>query len=272
MRLGFLVDAFQNVLFQSTHPHGVRLRLNNRTKIRNKFQSTHPHGVRPVRQKGRHTSVCFNPRTRMGCDTQSFQRLIQGQFCFNPRTRMGCDKRERASIIERFSFNPRTRMGCDQGKRHTTARAFVSIHAPAWGATIHFVSLNPVGEFQSTHPHGVRRSRVRLIHLNLSFNPRTRMGCDPDYSWSASFPSSVSIHAPAWGATLWGRNWLLGQKFQSTHPHGVRPSEIDVDFDHELFQSTHPHGVRLLISPRYESSLKFQSTHPHGVRRCHAAA
>ena len=32
--------------FQSTHPHGVRLRRNHPRTISTKFQSTHPHGVR----------------------------------------------------------------------------------------------------------------------------------------------------------------------------------------------------------------------------------
>jgi len=80
--------------------------------------------------------------------------------------------------------------------------------------------------FQSTHPHGVRRKN----------------------SYSQTNPTSVSIHAPARGATLdedkefrivevsihapaRGATWQTGQgcaapnKFQSTHPHGVRRPE-----------------------------------------------
>ena len=34
-------------LFQSTHPHGVRLYYYNVKIFRKRFQSTHPHGVRP---------------------------------------------------------------------------------------------------------------------------------------------------------------------------------------------------------------------------------
>ena len=34
----------------------------------------------------------------------------------------------------------------------------------------------------------------------------------------------------------------------------------------EKFQSTHPHGVRLLCAPPTGREIKFQSTHPHGVR------
>ena len=34
-------------MFQSTHPHGVRLGQNAQASLLSRFQSTHPHGVRP---------------------------------------------------------------------------------------------------------------------------------------------------------------------------------------------------------------------------------
>ena len=78
-------------------------------------------------------------------------------------------------------------------------------------------------------------------------------------------------------------------KFQSTHPHGVRPSflpnismilavsihaptrgatpfGINGLSGSSTFQSTHPHGVRLAARGVSEIWIKFQSTHPHGVR------
>ena len=82
---------------------------------------------------------------------------------------------------------------------------------------------------------------------------------------------------------------LMILKFQSTHPHGVRPRPIMPCRKRAGFQSTHPHGVRQgailgvdadeIISihapawgatemyRRYDTYAKiFQSTHPHGVR------
>ena len=55
--------------FQSTHPRGVRLRLSGGRMREVLFQSTHlrrvrPYGTFPVPQG----SLCFNPRTRVGCD------------------------------------------------------------------------------------------------------------------------------------------------------------------------------------------------------------
>ena len=60
-------------MFQSTHPHGVRLNHELLKGVVRRFQSTHPHGVR---QRGWHylsTHPCFNPRTRTGCDI--FRRI-----------------------------------------------------------------------------------------------------------------------------------------------------------------------------------------------------
>ena len=146
--------------------------------------------------------------------------------------------------------------------------AEVSIHAPAWGATTKsgstsastpmFRSTHPRGVrparrgqqarhvgFRSTHPRGVRLSNsATMERSNISFDPRTRVGCDyrtanplqarvsfdprtrvgcDDAFKSAPDAGQVSIHAPAWGATRPNRQRLqLPKGFRSTHPRGVR--------------------------------------------------
>ncbi len=122
--------------------------------------------------------------------------------------------------------------------------AGVSIHAPARGATGFdnhnsrfgmFQSTHPHGVrpltgyldaiyvwFQSTHPHGVRHWKVQIQGLLSRFNPRTRTGCD-GVLWGQVVVSTVSIHAPARGATLSSADDDWTAMFQSTHPHGVRP-------------------------------------------------
>ena len=121
-----------------------------------------------------------------------------------------------------------------------------------------------------------------------NFNPRTHVGCD---SCSQSFLvlTTISIHAPTWGATVSAAIISGANLFQSTHPRGVRRSAIRLLLRPQIFQSTHPRGVRhRYISVRVksvkisihaptwgatwaESSMKrltiFQSTHPRGVRR-----
>ena len=101
----------------------------------------------------------------------------------------------------------------------------------------------PLLMFQSTHPCGVRpdqtwhdllalsfnpRTRVgcdlthRLIMFGVTgFNPRTRVGCDLTHKLNIN-PLRVSIHAPVWGATSWPVSVTVTAMFQSTHPCGVR--------------------------------------------------
>ena len=126
--------------------------------------------------------------------------------------------------------------------------AVVSIHAPAWGATWkrhrpispawRFQSTRPHGarrvfqdwgltlpEFQSTRPHGARHGGAGGHgHVGaLSFNPRARMGRDDGLGADGLGEGGVSIHAPAWGATLCLiQSGLDDAAFQSTRPHGAR--------------------------------------------------
>ena len=81
-------------------------------------------------------------------------------------------------------------------------------------------------------------------HYQACFNPRPRTGGDKEYEDRLE-RITVSIHAPARGATL---------LFSLLYPYA-------------LFQSTPPHGGRLLVSCTELSTLKFQSTPPHGGRR-----
>ena len=100
--------------------------------------------------------------------------------------------------------------------------------------------------FQSTHPRGVRR---------------------PDWQAMCASDNQVSIHAPAWGATLILRQNYAHTMFQSTHPRGVRRAGGRHGADRcAKFQSTHPRGVRRQDSGASSMADRFQSTHPRGVR------
>ena len=76
----------------------------------------------------------------------------------------------------------------------------VSIHAPAWGATnrplsiwrIDKVSIHAPAWGATYCPNGIRQPR--------RFNPRPRMGSDGVAKHLQPI-QGVSIHAPAWGAT-----------------------------------------------------------------------
>ena len=137
--------------------------------------------------------------------------------------------------------------------------------------------------------HHVSISFMKKLALYKCFNPRTHMGCDalvyrpvklivlvsihaPTRGATNTFQSRVhicvvSIHAPTRGATQgYAVKLVLGWRFQSTHPHGVRQPAPSAFLAWSMFQSTHPHGVRLFTHLFFYRLYKFQSTHPHGVR------
>ena len=105
-------------------------------------------------------------------------------------------------------FNPRSREGSDSMSTKQQRGYLISIHAPAKGAT----KKNPPRcnhhGFQSTLPRRERQNCDSFWYDAGYFNPRSREGSDNilDYH-RAGF--SISIHAPAKGATANMHNFLL---------------------------------------------------------------
>ena len=92
-------------------------------------------------------------------------------------------------------------MGSDQAKMTAKIAELISIHAPAWGATLGELHAHvPVLGFQSTLPHGERPGDANVSAASMNFNPRSRMGSDK-LRVDAVVRDGISIHAPAWGAT-----------------------------------------------------------------------
>ena len=186
MRRARLLPAEYFIVFQSTHPHEVRLGRPYHSSQSARFQSTHPHEVR--RYDNQCHSLCmlsFNPRTHTRCDYRYIHILKVYNECFNPRTHTRCD---RYVICVAVCYR------------------FVSIHAPTRGATeskrlyseiedsfnprTHtrcdfYPSIQLVYElmFQSTHPHEVRPVHIPSLSLLTSFNPRTHTRCDSVQSY-----------------------------------------------------------------------------------------
>jgi len=82
--------------------------------------------------------------------------------------------------MTRLGFNPRARVGRDLYDDRLSREFYVSIHAPAWGATILVYGEN---------------------RAPACFNPRARVGRDFQIMAELDYTALVSIHAPAWGAT-----------------------------------------------------------------------
>ena len=101
-----------------------------------------------------------------------------------------------------LTFNSRARRGRDPTSKNSSVSAFVSIHAPAGGATSVCRFFMSIHGFQFTRPQGARRTYSRRCWVSTCFNSRARRGRD---RWSCSqthLRGGVSIHAPAGGATF----------------------------------------------------------------------
>ena len=130
----------------------------------------------------------------------------------------------------------------------------ISIHAPAKGATEPWAWQHWMTKFQSTLPQRERLQMPQSTNLGEHFNPRSRKGSDRTGSGGAAAicafqstlpqrerrfpfssrvpPVSISIHAPAKGATY--RKVVLEDngEFQSTLPQRERLIFAAVIFFH----------------------------------------
>ena len=143
----------------------------------------------------------FNPRSRMGSDATVYLIIMCFRY-FNPRSRMGSDLQPIQHAGREKHFNPRSRMGSDvniqngcisidkfqstlpHGERLYVCtigghKFFISIHAPAWGATDLGVFNKPCIRISIHAPAWGATHVMSTIGNNIkNFNPRSRMGSD----------------------------------------------------------------------------------------------
>ncbi len=190
----------------------------------------------------RNPKACFNPRPRAGGDRRLFHvhcvmpvsihapargatadmwiTLRSSPFQSTPprggRRQNGC------GLMAPKCFNPRPRAGGDSSPATSLPVLIQFQSTPPRGGRL---GISPPEylrmAFQSTPPRGGRPTLTRLRQTRSRFNPRPRAGGD----WAAFKPScgqSVSIHAPARGATGARRASARLEMFQSTPPRGGR--------------------------------------------------
>ena len=147
----------------------------------------------------------------------------------------------------------------------------ISIHAPAKGATAGSEIILPrIKEFQSTLPRRERRSCRSARCAGSTFQstlPRRERPCrlsDPLEH------HTISIHAPAKGATHISRPYILAIQFQSTLPRRERHTRIMEYGGICKFQSTlprreRPKGVVRNVKVRYFNPRSREGSDVHGA-------
>ena len=232
--------------FQSTLPRGERHGQAGHTRQDTQFQSTLPRGERLL--------ICFISRVfsmvsihapAWGATTAvwheltgqkvsihapawgatSNARISISSFCFNPRSRVGSD-----ALASRHSCRLQFQSTLPRGERligtsSLFADSQVSIHAPAWGATIPPSFIGCASLFQSTLPRGERHLHAKLGDIGFMFQSTLPRGERHLYRYKPIKDKFVSIHAPAWGATMYAYCDKSMYKFQSTLPRGERQNQ-----------------------------------------------
>ena len=166
----------------------------------------------------------FNPRSREGSDPT----LDSKNLCNHP-FQSTLPRGERRKIERRWHGRKRFQSTLPRGERRDLSeiippKEIISIHAPARGATTKWAHHLFSDAFQSTLPRGERRTSSLDNPLSISdFNPRSREGSDRLFPSCIVMLKSISIHAPARGATHSQHISVVAYSvFQSTLPRGER--------------------------------------------------
>ena len=184
----------------------------------------------------------FNPRSREGSDALTLTALTCPKISIRVPTRgatgmalhhcVGNTISIRAPTRGATSYASRSLWECafqsalprGERPRYPSARSFpgvISIRAPARGATHGRRQTGYITKFQSALPRGERQVDRVSFCMSRDFNPRSREGSD-FLSQEACCRFTISIRAPARGATQYGRILSVAQGFQSALPRGER--------------------------------------------------
>ena len=173
-----------------------------------RFQSTRPHGARPLGCN----ADCYANRVSIHAPawgaTEKLIETYPDMDTFQSTRPHGARPKDKLCLCSYYN---------------------VSIHAPAWGATriLWLSSYVVYPTFQSTRPHGARPYKLRHCQASgLSFNPRARMGRDAFSNFAVSTYASFNPRARMGRDQTTKMPFSIDAVFQSTRPHGARPSEL----------------------------------------------
>ena len=144
-------------------------------------------------------------------------------------------------------FNPRSRMGSDHGTARVGRTRMISIHAPAWGATVNAIVQKRLAKISIHAPAWGATWRSIVVRNGIGFHSTLPHGERPVRRFGPQF-REISIHAPAWGATTSRCPTFPSSLFQSTLPHGERLIQTRCAIGNAKFQSTLPHGERQAVA------------------------
>ena len=212
------------------------------------FQSTRPRGARRLRRPeiGRVRVVSIHApawgATRQACRKERLARVSIHAPAWGA-TRSPCWPSPASG-----SFNPRARVGRDlTGGTAFSDGPMVSIHAPAWGATSVISTPTSIGRgFNPRARVGRDLSNFPTFSHYVKFQSTRPRGARRDRKFLGLAVKGVSIHAPAWGATIrHGAERVGMDSFNPRARVGRDPAASPLAAWRCAFQSTRPRGARL---------------------------
>ena len=155
-------------MFQSTHPHGVRLLV---LRERASARKVSIHAPTWGATKARSTYV-IRLIVSIHAPTWGATFLISSarhRFQFQSTHPHGVRQSGHTHVWSYKSFNPRTHMGCDSAVARLSCRmmTFQSTH-PHGVRPTKVLQAFVLGEFQSTHPHGVRQTMMLITDTSIT--------------------------------------------------------------------------------------------------------
>ena len=145
---------------------------------------------------------------------------------FNPRSREGSDQYDSDMLLATYISIHAPARGATLSDRYQPVKFLISIHAPARGATLAARKILKDAKFQSTLPRGERP--LRRVELSKSL--------------------SISIHAPARGAT---KNPMFSKRPENNfNPRSREGSDIsNISFPRIILISIHAPARGATVCP-----------------------
>ena len=156
----WLGQAFHAVVFQSTHPSGVRQHVGVRLHGHLRISIHAPQWGATRATRNSRQSLLISIHAPQWGATRATRNSRQSLLISIHAPQWGATDGDQLCLLAPWYFNPRTPVGCDDCLVDgCVADLSISIHAPQWGATPAISAKCAETQFQSTHPSGVRLSR-----------------------------------------------------------------------------------------------------------------
>ena len=221
-RLPYATDMAEAYSFQFSPPRGGRPTSRGLTLRRTLFQFSPPRGGRRCRYRCSRRRRYFNSRPRVGGVLLHKALVVDvhisilapawgasGGCChgvgeailfqFSPPRGGRLSWKQRPDARQNFNSRPRVGGVTPRDAEEDTGH-YISILAPAWGASCNRADCYCSSLFQFSPPRGGRRVLCKKLDSVMNFNSRPRVG-GVRVAAPAALLHPISILAPVWGAS-----------------------------------------------------------------------